>query len=112
MTVIAKELVPIKIAEVTSTVQYTVPPNFTTIIDKFTATNISAADVALSVYTVPVGANASDSNIIVRNRLISPNRTYTFPEMIGHVMAAGTMLATLASTAGATTLKVSGREAS
>ena len=112
MTVIAKEFVPSKVAEAVQTTQYTAPTNFTAIIDKFTATNISAADVAFSVNLVTTGTNASTSNLIVKYKFISPGRTYTFPELTGHVLATGTSISTLSSTAGALTIRVSGREAS
>lgn len=110
MSVTIKELVSCKLAEAVQTSQYTPASNVTAIIDKFTVTNNSSGDLAFSVNLVTAGANASSSNIVVKNKFISGNKTYTFPELVGQVLATGTALSTLSSVAGAAVLRVCGRE--
>lgn len=112
MTVIAKVFVDSKIAESVQTTQYTAPSGFSAIIDKFTATNITGSDVAFSVNLVVSGANAANSNLIVKYKFISAGRTYTFPELTGHVLSTGESISTLSSVTNGLTIRVSGREVS
>ena len=61
MTVTARNLLPAKFAENTQTTQYTVPSNITvTIIDKFTATNISGSTATISVNLVTGSGTAGN----------------------------------------------------
>ena len=110
MAVTLKLLVPRKHAENAQTVQYTVPAGTKAVIDKFTATNTSAAVASLSVNLVPSGGAAGADNLVLKARAISPGETYTCPEMVGQVLEAGATVSTLASAAAALTISVSGRE--
>jgi len=112
MTVTAKPLFNAKQAENAETTQYTTPSGTRTIIDKLTGTNTSAAPVTLTVKLVPNAGAAGAPNTIVNVKTIQPNETYTFPEVVGHVLAAGDMISTLASAATAITIRASGREVS
>lgn len=109
MTVTVKNIIPAKLAENTNTIQYTAT-NCKTTIDKFTATNNSASNVVFSVYLVPLSGSASTSNLIINNRGIAPNESYTFPELIGHVIEAGGTIITIAGTASVLTIRATGRE--
>ena len=109
MTVFVKALIPIKTAETAVTTQYTAQ-NVTTIIDKFTATNYSAADATLTVYLTNPGETASTTSAVVLVQVVSPNETYTFPEVAGHALAPGGTIATAAGTALALAIRASGRE--
>ena len=40
----------------------------------------------------------------------APNETYTFPEIVGQVLANGGFISTIASAANALTIRASGRE--
>ena len=111
MPVVAKPLVPAKIVENTQTTQYTAV-DVTAIIDKFTATNYSAAAATISVNLVAASATPGNNNLIVKTRTIQPGETYTFPELVGHVMAQDGYISTLAGTASAINMRVSGREVS
>jgi vancomycin resistance protein YoaR len=108
MTVTVKVLVPAKQAEAAQTTQYTAT-NCTAIIDKFTATNTSAANAVISVNLVSSGGSAGATNLIVDNRAIAPDETYTFPELVGQVLANGGFISTT-GTATALTIRASGRE--
>jgi hypothetical protein len=110
MTVTAKVLIAAKIAENAQTTQYTAGTGVRTIIDKFTATNYSAGAVTLSINLVTLSGSAGDSNLIVKTKSLAANETYTFPEIVGHVLDAGGFISTLASAATSITIRSSGRE--
>ena len=109
MAVTVKTLIPAKQAENTQTAQYTAV-NCRAIIDKFTATNTSAGNVTISVNLIASGGSAGNSNLIVDARAIAPNETYTFPELVGQVLEAGSFISTIASAATSLTITASGRE--
>lgn len=109
MTVSIKVLVPAKIAENTQTTQYTAS-GVTAIIDKFTATNYSAAAATISVNLVTLADTAGNQNLIVKTKTLQASETYTFPELVGHVLAPGGFISTIAGTAAAINIRASGRE--
>lgn len=109
MTVTVKNIIPAKYAEDTQTSQYTAQ-SCRTIIDKFTATNVTASNATLSVNIVPSGGAAGTDNLIVSVRAIAPGETYLFPEMVGQIIDTNAMIYTLAGTASALTIAASGRE--
>jgi hypothetical protein len=109
MTVTVKNLIPAKIAEAVQTTQYTAT-NVTTIIDKFTATNYSAAAATLSVNLVTLADTAGNQNLIVKTKSLAIGETYTFPELVGQVIPIGGFISTIAGTATAITIRASGRE--
>lgn len=109
MTVIVKVLIPAKIAEATQTTQYTAN-GVTTIIDKFTATNYSAAAATISINLVTVAGVAGNSNLIVKTKTLLPNETYTFPEIVGQALSPGGFISTIAGTASAINIRANGRE--
>ena len=82
---------------------------FETIIDKFTATNTSAAVVTISVNIIPDAGSASNANLIVDTKSLQADETYTFPELVGHTMADGDFISTIASAATSITIRASGR---
>ena len=109
MTVTVKVLVPAKTAENTQTTQYTAS-GVTAIIDKFTATNYSATAATISVNLVTSGGTAGNNDLIVKTKTLQASETYTFPELVGHVLRPGGFISTLAGTASAINIRVSGRE--
>ena len=109
MTVTVKVLIPAKIAENTQTTQYTAT-GVTTIIDKFTATNYSASAATLSVNLVTAADTAGNQNLIIKTKTLQPAECYTFPELVGQVLAASGFISTLAGTASAINIRSSGRE--
>jgi len=111
MTVTAKNLVPAKTVEATQTTQYTAN-NVTTIIDKFTATNYSGASATISVNLVTPTGTASNDNLIVKQRTLAVSETYIFPELVGQILPSGGFISTIAGTASAINIRVSGREIS
>lgn len=110
MAVIAKTFVEAKAAEASQTTQYTTPGNVTSIIDKFTATNFSAAAATISVNLVPSITTASSTNLITKSKTLQPSESYTFPELVGQILAPGDFISTLAGTSSSINIRVSGRE--
>lgn len=111
MPVIAKNIIPAKSAENTQTTQY-VAVNVTTIIDKFTATNYSSGMVNLSVNLAPPATATGNANLIVKNKTLQAGETYTFPELVGHILPPDGFISTLASAAASVNIRASGREIS
>lgn len=109
MTVTVKNIVPRKQAENAQTAQYTAV-NCKTIIDKFTVTNTSGANVNFSANLVAAAGAAGDGNLVLKTRAIVPNETYPCPELVGQVLEAGGFISTLAGTATSLTISASGRE--
>jgi hypothetical protein len=109
MTVNVKVLIPAKTAENTQTTQYTAT-GVTTIIDKFTATNYSASAATISVNLVTGADTAGNQNLIVKTKTLAPAETYTFPEIVGQVLAPSGFISTIAGTASAINIRASGRE--
>jgi hypothetical protein len=109
MTVTVKVLVPAKIVENTQTTQYTAN-GVTTIIDKFTATNYSATAATISVNLVTTSGSAGNANLITKTKTLQPTEVYTFPELVGQVLNPGDFISTIAGTATAINMRVSGRE--
>lgn len=109
MAVTARPLIPSKTAEAAQTSQY-VAQNVTTIIDKFTAVNYSIAAATISVHLVSANGAAGDANVSVKTKTLQPLETYTFPEVVGHVLAPGGFISTIASVGAAISIRASGRE--
>jgi hypothetical protein len=109
MTVTVKVLVPAKTVENSQTTQYTAT-GVTTIIDKFTATNYSASAATISVNLVTVAGSAGNNNLITKTKTLQPSEVYTFPELVGQVLGVGDFISTIAGTASAINMRVSGRE--
>jgi len=111
MAVNVKVLIPAKIAENTQTTQYTAT-NVSAIIDKFTATNYSASAATISINLVTQFDSSGNQNLIIKNKTLLPSETYTFPELVGHVLQPGGFISTIAGTASAINIRSSGREVS
>ena len=108
MTVSVSNIIPAKIAENTQTTQYT-SNGVQTIIDKFTATNYGAAAATISINLISPTGVADSENLIVKTKTLQPTETYTFPELVGHVLPNGGFISTLAGTAGSINIRASGR---
>jgi hypothetical protein len=111
MSVTVKVLIPAKIAETGNTTQYTAT-GVNAIIDKFTATNYDTVARTLSVNLVTSGGTAGNDNLAVKAKTLQAGETYTFPEIVGHILAPGGFISTNASTATSISIRASGREVS
>lgn len=108
MTVTAKPLITAKYASSSENTEYTAT-GVRAIIDKFTGYNESAGALTLTVKLVPNGGSAGASNVIVV-RSLAAGETYTFPEVVGHVLESGGLISVLASAATDIVIRCSGRE--
>ena len=108
MAVSISNIIPAKTAEDVQTTQYT-STGVQTIIDKFTATNYSVAAATISVNLVNPTGTAGNDDLIVKTKTLQPTETYTFPELVGHVLPAGGFISTIAGTASAVNIRASGR---
>lgn len=108
MTVTATVLIEAKNAENAQTTQYT-STNVRTIIDKFTATNYSAGAVTISVNLVPSAGAAANSNLIVKTKTLQAAECYTFPELVGQILAVDDFISTIAGAATSINIRASGR---
>jgi hypothetical protein len=111
MPIIAKNIISARSIENVATTQYTAT-NVTTIIDKFTATNFSGGAVEVSVNLASAGDKVGNNNLIVKTRRLQGGETYTFPEIVGHILPPGGFISTTASAAAAVNIRASGREIS
>ena len=109
MTVSVKVLVPAKTVENIRTTQYTAT-GVTAIIDKFTATNYSATAATISVNLVTAASSFGDSHLITKTKTLPASEVYTVPELVGQVLGIGDFISTIAGTASAINMRVSGRE--
>jgi hypothetical protein len=109
MAVTVTVLIPAKTAENAQTTQYT-STGVTTIIDKFTATNYSAAAATLSINLVTAAGSAGNDNLIVKTKTLQAGETYTFPEIVGQILAPSGFISTIAGTASAINIRASGRQ--
>lgn len=110
MPVTAKPLILAKYAADTLTNEYTVPAGTRTIIDKFTATNISGGAVTLNVHIVPPGGSADNSNKILSSVSIASNATLDSAAMQNQIMSATGFISVSASAASSIVIRASGRE--
>lgn len=111
MTVTARNLVPAKLVEDTQTTQYIVPSNATaTIIDKFTATNVSGSPATISVNLVTGSDTPGNNNLITKTKSLAAAEVYTFPELVGQILPTASFISTIASAPNAINMRVSGRE--
>jgi len=108
MAVSINNIIPAKIAENAQTTQYA-SVGVQTIIDKFTATNFSALPATISVNLVTPAATAGNDNLIVKTKTLQPAETYTFPELVGHVLPVSGFISTIAGTATSINIRASGR---
>lgn len=108
MSVYVSNIIPAKTAEDSQTTQYT-SANVQTIIDKFTATNYSGAAASISVNLITPAGSAGNDNLIVKTKTLQPSETYTFPELVGHVLPVGGFISTIASAAASINIRASGR---
>lgn len=110
MSVTIKPLVPAKYAENSQTTQYTAATGVRAIVDKATVTNISGSSAVYSVNIVPNSGTVSDANALIKSRAIAAGECYTCPELVGQIIEPGGFISTLAGTASALSIRISGRE--
>lgn len=109
MAAITKNLIPAKYAEIVQTTQYTAN-NCKAVVNNFTATNISAGNVTLTINVVSPSGTAAADNRVIPARAIAPGECWTAPGMVGQVLEPGGFISTVASVASAIVIRASGVE--
>jgi hypothetical protein len=110
MTVTAKALVSnVTLPDALSTTPLYTAVNVTAILDKCTVTNYSAASATFSVYA---STAAEDNNVLIQDKTLMPNETYTCPEVVGQIINKNGTFNAAASAATSLNIRVSGREIS
>lgn len=110
MAVTNRRIIASKFAENAQTTQYTTPAATTTVVDKFTITNVTGTTATISVHLVTTGGIADSSNVILDDRGIAAGETFDATMLVGHVIEPGGFISTLAGTASALIISASGRE--
>lgn len=110
MSTIIRVLIDAKTAEAVQTTQFTAEG--TTVIDRFTATNVSGAAATLTVNIVKSGEASILDNTILSAREVAAGESYTCPELCGQALNSGDYITTTASASGAIVIRASGREIS
>jgi len=64
----------------------------------------------LSVNLVTSAGSAGDLNLVVKTKSLAAGETYTFPEIVGQVLAPSGFISTIASAATSISIRASGRE--
>lgn len=108
MAVTARPLITAGYVSNSQTTGYT-STGVRTIIDKYTAYNSDSGAVTLTVNLVASGGSAAATNIVVVKSL-SAGETYTFPEVVGHVLEVGGFISEIAGSASKIVRRASGRE--
>ncbi len=109
MSIRVRAIIERKFAEASTTTQYTAN-DVQCIIDKFTATNTSAASVTLTVHLVPAANGTDNSNAVSYEKSIPAGSVELFAEVVGQVLEVGDHIDTIASTGGVLVLSAAGRE--
>lgn len=109
MSVTAKPLYTAQYLGATDTTLYTAGAGVRTILDKVTAYNSDTGALLVAFNLVPNGGAVGASNKVV-SKSLAAGETYTFPEVVGHVLEAGGVLSGIAASASKVVVRVSGRE--
>jgi len=109
MTTTTTQLIAPKQIAGSQETQYTAT-NVTAKIGKFTVTNTSTSPVQFSCNLVSSGGTPGNDNLIIDARTISPDETYSCPEIVSHTILNGDYISTLSSAAASLTIMASGIE--
>lgn len=109
MAVTIKNIIPRKTVALGSETQYTAN-NCTTVIDKFTISNVTAVTDGIVVYLVASGGSPGNNNTVIPIKFIQGYEVYTCPELVGQVLLTGDFISTNALAGSTFTISASGRE--
>lgn len=110
MTVKSRPLCAAQYMAAADTPLYTAGAGVTAIIDKVTAYNSDTGALLVAFNIVPNAGSVGASNKVV-SKSLAPGETYTFPEVVGHVIESGGVLSGIAASATKVVVRISGREA-
>lgn len=93
----------------TSATAYWTSTGIKSVIDYAKLTNFTTGAITVTVYRVPSGGSASNSNIIMKTKSIEGGQTDHCPEVSGAMLETGDMIQALASAASSVSIQLSGR---
>ena len=111
MAVTNKVLVASKYMENAQTTQYT-STNVVSVIDAIVLTNVTGTAATFSINVVTNGGSASAANTFILTRTLQASESYRCPEITGQTLQNGDFISTIAGTASAITMRISGRQIS
>jgi hypothetical protein len=110
MSIVAKCLIDAKYASSTDNTEYTAPASTHTIIDKFTATNVTGISQTLTVNLIASGGTVATTNMVTSAFAIAAGVTADLADVKTHVLNPGDMISVKAANASALVIRSSGRE--
>lgn len=108
MAITTKDLVDSQFVPSSTGTLYTAPAY--AMVTAINVTNTSSAYVTLTVYVVPSGGSAGDSNALVSAKTLAPGESYQCPEVQGQVLSGNDTLQAVASAASSLNIRASGVE--
>jgi len=109
MAITIENIISRRTLETAATIQYTAT-GVTTVIDKMTVTNVSGSNTFINIYLPNPGSNPDASNLVLSNRTLGANETYSCPELVGQVILSGGTIVTQVGSVNALTMSASGSE--
>jgi len=89
---------------------YTVGANTNTIIDSAIASNSTGTNRTITIYLVPSGGTADNTNIAVVSTVVPANSDISLSRLVLQALSAGGTIQAKSDAATAVTLRMSGRE--
>lgn len=109
-TTTAKPLILTQYAESSATTEYTTPSNSKSLIDKFTATNITGGALTVNIWLLPNGQTVGNEYLVIDTFSIAANTCKDFTELANQYLDTGEAIAVQASAASSIIIRCSGRE--
>jgi len=91
-----------------NTTLYTAPANTRVRVLAATGTNDTTTACYISFHIVPSGGAVGDAYLAVNQKVIDSRDSYTFPELVGHVLEPGDFISAIAETASQISMHISG----
>ncbi len=107
MTITATPLIGAQHAPNAQTTLYTSAVGVRTIIDKFTGHATLAGTLTVNLVT---SAGAAAATNVIAAKTFTLGEEYTFPEVVGHILAPGDFISVISTVAAAIVVRSSGRQ--
>lgn len=108
--VTAKPLILSSYADSGGAIEYTAPSDTKSIIDKFTATNVTGTGETIDIWLIPNGQTVGNEYKILDSFAIAANTCVDITELKNHVLDTGGYIYAQASAGSAIVIRCSGRE--
>ena len=120
MTTKITTLIPSQYLKAALTTFYTAPKagvlgaltSITAVIDKATATNVDTVNHNLTLYLVPSGSTADNTNVKIINQVVEPKECIDLYQIVGHALNTGGSVQVQADIYDLINIRITGREIS